>query len=70
MAQITIYRSVNSLATHHNQVCVKVAELVTDIPNFQKQLIELQTVAGHVYVHVSDALDPAELAYYEVEKVS
>lgn len=69
MPQITTYRSVNSLADQHNQVCDKMAELIRDLPALSKQLIEAQTVAGHIYIHITDTLTPDEIAYYTVEKV-
>jgi hypothetical protein len=76
MPLITTYRTVKTLATAQDQAAIaaKLGEFLNDAVNtFGRAIIEIQTSAGHIYVHMDDAIPQNESfdpAYYAIEKVT
>ena len=75
MPIITTYRTIRSLAVAEDQVQIgaKLAEFISDCRNvFGIDIIEIQTIAGRIYVRLSDRLPTrndgaADPAYFELE---
>lgn len=75
MGTITTYRTIDSLSTTdgQNAVVSKLSEFLSDVRGvFNLDIVEIQTIAGRVYIHLSDAINRADMPpeYYDMEKAS
>lgn len=75
MGTITTYRTIDTLSTTEGQnaVVAKITEFLSDVRLvFNLDIVEIQTIAGRVYVHLSDAINRADMPpeYYNMEKAS
>lgn len=73
MAVVTTYKTVESLGTNHAGATTKAGEFISDFGNGSfapTTLLEVQTIAGHLYFRTSDVLAAADLNYYQLEKIS
>lgn len=76
MPVITTFRSIKSLANPVDQSAIasKMGELMRDaVDAFGREIMEVQTIAGHIYIRLDDNIPNAEnfeLAYYEIERAS
>ena len=78
MPVISTYRTIRSLAVAEDQIALvnKLAEFLQDCRMvFHLDIIEVQTIAGHVYVRLSDRLPnlpdgAADPDYFEMEPMS
>ncbi len=77
MAVITTYRTTDTVSTPEGQAAVlaKTAEFFSDLTAGvfgQLDLVNLQMIGGRIYIHLSDALNRADIPpeYYNLEKAS
>ena len=77
MPVITTYRTTDTVSTPEGQAIViaKITEFLTDISANvfgPLDLVNLQMIGGRIYIHLSDALNRADIGpeYYNLEKAS
>jgi hypothetical protein len=77
MPVITTYRTIDTVSTPEGQSAVlsKLTEFLNDLNENvfgPMDIINIQMIAGRVYIHLSDALNRADVTpdYYNLEKAS